>query len=194
MAVSQSSTVSTSVEYRSLNDFGCPAYRVGSDGSVWTCFERYYPKGQGITGTRWHLTDTWKPLKTRLDHDGRPIVSLRRGDRYWHVKCHVLVLLAFVGPKPPGMEACHGPKGKADNSLSNLRWDTKAANEADKVRDGVVLVGERHPNAILTDEKVRQIKAKLAAGATKAALGREYGVSESLIRGIETGQRWRHVA
>jgi hypothetical protein len=49
---------------------------------------------------------------------------------------HHLVLEAFVGPCPPGMEACHGPAGLFDNSLANLRWDTFSENMHDVVRSG----------------------------------------------------------
>jgi hypothetical protein len=41
---------------------------------------------------------------------------------------HDLVLLAFVGPKPEGLEVCHGNDVKADNRLQNLRYDTRSAN------------------------------------------------------------------
>lgn len=49
---------------------------------------------------------------------------------------HQVVLEAFVGPRPPGMEACHNDGDKSNNALSNLRWDTKKANEFDAVRHG----------------------------------------------------------
>ena len=49
---------------------------------------------------------------------------------------HWLVLLAFVGPRPEGMDACHWNDEPADNRLANLRWDTRAANIADSVRNG----------------------------------------------------------
>lgn len=41
---------------------------------------------------------------------------------------HRLVLEAFVGSCPEGMECCHGPGGPTDNRLVNLRWDTHQAN------------------------------------------------------------------
>lgn len=50
-----------------------------------------------------------------------------------YAKVHRLVLEAFVGPCPDGMEACHGNDVPGDNRLENLRWDTKRANHADKV-------------------------------------------------------------
>jgi hypothetical protein len=49
---------------------------------------------------------------------------------------HCLVLEAFVGPCPPGLEGCHYNDIGDDNRLSNLRWDTHSANIFDKVRNG----------------------------------------------------------
>lgn len=49
---------------------------------------------------------------------------------------HTLVLEAFVGPRPPGMEGCHWDNDRANNWLANLRWDTKSANMLDQVRHG----------------------------------------------------------
>lgn len=78
---------------------------------------------------------------------GRPLKLIRQANGYWgvglskdghHRSCmvHALVLTAFVGPRPPGMEACHGRGGPLDNRLANLRWDTSSANSFDCVRDG----------------------------------------------------------
>ena len=51
-------------------------------------------------------------------------------------RVHRLVLEAFIGPCPDGMEACHANDIKSDNRLINLRWDTRAANQKDSVRNG----------------------------------------------------------
>lgn len=55
---------------------------------------------------------------------------------------HTLVLRAFVGPPPEGMEGCHENDIKHDNRLVNLRWDTRLANILDKIRNG----NDRHRN------------------------------------------------
>jgi len=52
------------------------------------------------------------------------------------VYVHELVLTAFVGPRPDGLIACHGPGGAYDNSVTNLRWDTPSENNYDSVRFG----------------------------------------------------------
>ena len=51
-------------------------------------------------------------------------------NRTWRV--HVLVTLAFHGPRPPGMEACHDNDIRTDNRASNLRWATPDANRDDR--------------------------------------------------------------
>lgn len=49
---------------------------------------------------------------------------------------HVLVLEAFVGPRPDGLVACHNNGIADDNRVENLRWDTYAENNKDLVRHG----------------------------------------------------------
>jgi hypothetical protein len=49
---------------------------------------------------------------------------------------HQIVLEAFRGPCPPGMESCHADGVPAHNCLENLRWGTKAENAADKPVNG----------------------------------------------------------
>lgn len=43
-----------------------------------------------------------------------------------------LVLEAFVGPRPLGMDACHNDGDSLNDQLGNLRWDTKSSNMYDK--------------------------------------------------------------
>jgi len=65
------------------------------------------------------------------------VVSLSKGtDKQKLVKVHRLVLLAFVGAPPKGMEACHYDGDPQNNNLSNLRWDTAKENWVDRKRHG----------------------------------------------------------
>lgn len=57
---------------------------------------------------------------------------------------HRLVLLAFVGPRPEDMQACHWNDDPTDNRIENLRWDTPSANSLDSVRNGT------HPKSRIT--------------------------------------------
>jgi hypothetical protein len=166
---------------------GFPGYRVGDDGSVWSCLTRKGSKfaGPRVIGDKWHrLTISVHP-KT-----GRCRVILRKK----HFAVYRLVLTAFVGPCPPGMEACHFPdRDTRNNRLCNLRWDTKAANQADRELQGTVFRGSRHGNAKLTEEQVVVIRRRHVQGETKAQLAREYRVTPRVIHLIVTRQAWRHV-
>lgn len=50
-------------------------------------------------------------------------------------RIHHLVLLAFVGPCPDGLEALHNDDNKSNNRLDNLRYDTHLANMQDVVKN-----------------------------------------------------------
>lgn len=66
-----------------------------------------------------------------------PVVTLSAPGRRRHVRVAHLVLEAFVGPRPPGLEACHDPDPDPwNNHRANLRWDTRSANQLDSVRHG----------------------------------------------------------
>ena len=51
---------------------------------------------------------------------------------------HRLVLLAFIGPCPSGMEGLHADDMPSNNTLSNLRWGTREQNHEDRKRNGRV--------------------------------------------------------
>ena len=57
---------------------------------------------------------------------------------------HRLILETFVGPRPEGMQGCHNDNDPHNNAISNLRWDTPAANNADKIAHGTWQGGANH--------------------------------------------------
>lgn len=59
------------------------------------------------------------------------------GSRGGMRRVHRVVLEAFVGPCPAGMEACHNDGDKTNNRSVNLRWDNKTSNSYDTVRHGM---------------------------------------------------------
>lgn len=80
---------------------------------------------------------------TRLRR-GRILTASKGSNGYYTVRLcgktrtvHSLVLEAFIGPKPDGLAACHGPDfDTSNNRLSNLRWDTYYANNAERRMGG----------------------------------------------------------
>jgi hypothetical protein len=80
-------------------------------------------------------------LKLWTMHTGHQMTTLSRDGVSIRPKVHRLVLEAFVGPCPDGMEACHYDDEPANNVLENLRWDTRSANISDRYRNGWVAPG-----------------------------------------------------
>lgn len=124
---------------------------------------------------------------------GRYLVNLWKENRYKTWLPHRLVLTAFVGPCPDGMEACHEDDDPGNNRLDNLRWDTRSANMRDRVRNGKGNQGTRHHQAKLTDEQVREIRTRFKSGQCRHVLAAEFGVTERTVRSIGNDETWTHL-
>jgi hypothetical protein len=68
--------------------------------------------------------------------DGRRSVTLSKLGHEMPTSVHVIVLEAFHGPRPPGLDGCHSNGDNTDNRAVNLRWDTVTENMLDKGRHG----------------------------------------------------------
>lgn len=109
---------------------------------------------------------------------------------------HSLVMTAFVGPRPPGLDINHKNGVNGDNRLENLEYATHGDNVRHAYDMGLKprLIGGSNGAAILTEPDVRQIKAALAQGKRQCVLAEQYGVSRSAIHCIASNKKWRHVA
>lgn len=133
-------------------------------------------------------------LKNRAQKSGHVSVNLCRHAIASNHLVHRVVLKAFVGPPPPGMEACHYPdRDPANCNLDNLRWDTRKRNHADKRAHGTSNAGSAHPLAKVTESDVRDMFAYKAAGITQRLIAFSYGISEAQASRIFSGKRWRGV-
>lgn len=169
---------------------GHPGYRVGDDGSVQTAWYRIGLGNGG--GCRFAIGNLWKRLAPNPSTHGYLGVLLKPGPRRHSI--HKLVLEAFVGPRPEGMEACHKDGNRTNNALSNLRWATHKENEKDKEQHGTRQRGEKAGRAKLTAEKVREIRARHQQGAVSLGrLAKEYGVTKSSISRLLSRQSWAHI-
>ena len=182
------------VQYKSLAFLGFPKYRVGTDGSYWS-FRR----------------SQWKRMFPKPEESGYVRVSPCNGrgipTRFF---LHQLVLFAFVGPCPPGMECRHKNGKKADNRRHNLAWGTPKENGEDKVRHGNSLKGDKNPFygstqlrgesngfAKLTNEAIRKIRSLYGYygknGMTLKELAGMFGVSLGTVSSVARRKTWRHV-
>ena len=132
-----------------------------------------------------------KVLCPAVETSGHLRVSLSRGSRIQYARIHALVMLAFVGPRPPGADICHGDGSTANNSLANLRYDTRAANIADSKAHGTFSEAEAHPCALLTDAEALAIYN--ASGVPAEALAAAHSVSVAVVNQIWRGDSWASV-
>jgi len=102
---------------------------------------------------------------------------------------HTLVLEAFVGPQPEGMECCHKDNTPAHNWPGNLRWGTPSSNRLDRPGRGMKIRGERNRKSKLTDEAVAIIRD----GGRAADLAARFGVHETTIQRARSGSTWGSV-
>lgn len=152
---------------------GFPGYSVTKDGRVWS-----NKRNHG-----------WlKPRLTQKGNGGRLYVVLYRdGVRHPTKYIHRLVLEAYVGPCPKGMEACHKNGNPFDNRLSNLRWDTRSENQRDTVRHG------RTRGLKLSPKEVRDMRRLYADGLSQRELSKRYGVDQTTVHYAVTRHTWKHV-
>ena len=78
-------------------------------------------------------------LKPALRGRGKrkyPFVLLHKNGKRTNWYVHTLVLLTFVGPRPPGLVALHGDDVATNNHRSNLRWGTDSENKHEAVTNG----------------------------------------------------------
>jgi hypothetical protein len=179
------------VEYRDVPDF--PGYRVGNDGSVWSCWKRI---GAGKNkGSTFVIGADWIRLKASPDGDGYPKVTLCKERKHYDRKVHVLVLWIFVGPKPAGMVARHKDGVSTNCNVTNLEWSTQQKNIMDKKAHGTMIQGEDSHMAKLSETEVKEIRLSYSKGAaTQEELGTKYGVSQVAIGCIVRRKSWKHVS
>jgi len=161
-------------------------YHVTKDGIV---YSRY------IRGSGGKLSDKWNPMAFSHEKNGRKAVNLKEdcSGRYKRFRVYRLVLIAYVGPCPNGMVACHNDGDVTNNNLENLRWDTQKNNLKDTIAHGTKINGEKCYNSRLTDSDIVAIFKDRSSGLTQEKIGEKYGVTQGTIKDILFRRDWKHV-
>jgi hypothetical protein len=103
---------------------------------------------------------------------------------------HFLIITAYKGLRPKGMEVRHLDGNCKNNIPSNLSWGTRAENIEDKRKHGSITRGERNGRAKLTQDQVSEIRV-LKGVFTKKIISELFDVSESTISWIHRGKTWK---
>lgn len=148
-----------------------------------------------LAGTRRSSRHSICPVKERIlsphiDSRGRIGYSLSKEGKQQEYKAAILLLTAFVGPRPKGMECCHYDDNSSNNTLSNLRWDTKANNIKDMFRNNKVNMHENHPRHKLNWVQVNEIKCLLNTKMRVIDIARKFNIGWSTVWHIKLGHTW----
>jgi hypothetical protein len=119
-------------------------------------------------------------------------VSLCREGFERAFKVHALVAAAFIGERPKGKVLRHRDGNKLNNHWTNICYGTHQENSDDMKAHGTVLKGAQHPNAKLTDAKVRKVRSMLATH-TNQEIAERTGMSNQQISNIKLRKAWAHL-
>ena len=108
---------------------------------------------------------------------------------------HKLAYKIFIGPIPKhhsyhGMCVCHDCDNKLCVNPDHLFLSDQPGNIADAVKKNRMHPGEKHGMSKLTEEQVKKI---LASELSNTEIATKYGVTQSCISRIRSGDRWQHV-
>lgn len=177
---------------------GWPGYEISSLGRV-RSLARLDTAGQRIRE---------RILQPRLHSGGYLRVQLCSG-KSKDFFIHRLVLETFVGPCPPGKEGCHNDGNRKNNTIANLRWDTRLENIRDKRKHGTQPMGKNHymarrpdwvkrgekcPAAVLNSIDVERIRDLLRSKCTHQSIADWIGtIKRENVGMISRGLTWRHL-
>lgn len=165
-----------------------PGYGASTNGIIWTC------RSNSQHG---RFRDAWSPMRPSVKKCGHLQVTLCFKCKFRYASVHTLILETFIGPCPPGMQACHFPdRDPTNNHVNNLRWDTCLANHHDRDLHGTTARGRRNANAALDEESVRDIRKNYRYGDSSFSIGafaKKYGVSRPSIHAVIQRKAWGHL-
>lgn len=124
---------------------------------------------------------------------GHRSVSVSSGVKKKRYQIHRLVLEAFVGECPDGMQCRHLNDVAWDNRLENLKWGTPKENGEDRVRNGKSIWGERHHKSRFSSENVVEMRKLWNEGKTVDDIRDIFGGSRASIYFACCGKTWKNL-
>jgi len=99
----------------------------------------------------------------------------------------------FKGEIPDKLWVLHTCKNKCVNP-EHLEVGTPSKNNnADKKRDGSILVGSKNPAAKYTAEQILDIRKRYENGETQTQIGKSFGIKQGHISDICKRKVWAHI-
>ncbi len=163
----------------------CLGYAVDINGNVWTC----------KSNTKMAFKGHWRVLALKNNVHGYPFFIMSNFGHDITARIHRILALAFI-PNPDNLPEVNHKNGiKTDNRLENLEWCTHKHNMIHCIENNLrkTARGEKIPNSILNEEKVKEILKAKKQGVRNKVLAEKYNIDRSAICRISNGKSWAHV-
>lgn len=131
----------------------------------------------------------WLWLRAISNREGYGQISVWGGILY----AHRLSYLAYRGPIPHGLFVCHKCDVRTCVNPDHLFVATHQENMADRNRKGRTahVKGEDNHASKVTAEQVRSI---ISDDRLQRLIAADYGITQSQVSRIKSGDKWKHVA
>lgn len=157
---------------------GWPEYTCSADGVI-----KRISKACGATPGR--------PLKWTVMSNGYAKVALCRDAKRKEMLVHRIVASTFIcDPLPDGMDVCHFDGNKLNNTVANLRIDTRKGNMGDQIRMGKTPRGERCGSNVHTKGEILEIRRLFKGGMKQAEIARMFKVRPQYVHNVVKGYIW----
>ncbi len=104
---------------------------------------------------------------------------------------HVVVALAFLGPRPDGHEVDHIDNNRQNNHISNLRWISASENNKKSYEVGNRNAsGKNNANAKYSTEQLKNVYSCLRSGMSYGKVVAKTGVNKGTVAKIAQGKHY----
>lgn len=138
--------------------------------------------------------ECWPWMGAKIKH-GYGMASYTAFGKRHHVLAHRAIYMHCVGKIPKGMFVCHECDNPNCCNPRHLKVGTQKDNMADAASRGRMASGRRSGrwNAILTEQDVRDIRSRYAAGESSRSLRESFGMSKSGLGSVVRRVSWKWV-
>ena len=141
-----------------------------------------------------YLTNKWRLIAGRSAGKGYRSYALKTSSGFVRQYLHRIVITEFHGD-PPSLkhEVRHLDGNPKNNCATNLQWSTHRVNMKDTVTHGTARIGEKVPNASMTNSQAIEVCSRYKSGETQSEIASSMKVSRSTIKRILVGEKWNIV-
>ncbi len=166
---------------------GHPRYEASTEGRIRSVAQvleisgRFGPQGRRVPAR----------ILTPLRHTGGYVrYVLCNNGKYSQHTGHKLVLMTFIGPRPPKYSARHLNGVRTDNRVCNLKWGTLRENQADRLAHGTSQIGFIRAKPHTPEHVVVRIRS-LSKHLNNTEISRALQLPRTTVNSVLKGKRYR---